>query len=426
MTAPVAGATAIGKGQAYYGLGVLSIINLLNYLDRYILAGVMEKVQKQFALTDTEGGWLATTFMVVYMLASPLGGYLGDRMPRRLLIAAAVMLWSLATIGSGLATSFVLLVLARGVTGIGEAGYGTIAPSFISDLFRKERRSRMLAVFYTAMPLGAALGFIVGGWVGEKFSWQAAFFVGGVPGIGLAILSLFLPQPVRGGMDDEPAAAPVAFGAGFQALLGNTRFWFTTAGLTLMTFGIGGLSFWMPKFLSSERNFTGADAGFYLGATTVLGGLLGTIVGGFLGDRCDRKRAGGGVLLSAIGLVVAAPLMFLCVVVDGRVALAVGLFAAQFFIFLNNGPLNAAIVNSVPPHLRAFAFGISILTLHLLGDAASPIVIGWISDHSSLGTAIMLNSIPVLCGGLILFAGLKHFAHPAGAASPPPPAAAAQ
>jgi MFS family permease len=419
-------APGFGKGQAYYGLGVLSIINLLNYLDRYILAGVMEKVQKQFDLTDTEGGTLATTFMLVYMCASPLGGYLGDRMPRKWLIAGAVMLWSLATIGSGLATSFAMLVVMRGLTGIGEAGYGTIAPSFISDLFRKELRSRMLSIFYTAIPLGAAAGFIIGGWVGEKFSWQAAFFVGGAPGIALAVLSLFLPQPVRGAMDDGPTLAPVSFGPGFKALLGNTRFWYTTAGLTLMTFGIGGLANWMPKFLSSERGFSGGEAGFYLGATTVLGGLLGTIAGGYFGDRMDRRRPGGGVQLSAIGLVIAAPLMFLCVLIDGRLALGLGLFAAQFFIFLNNGPLNAAIVNSVPPHLRAFAFGISTLTLHLFGDAASPIVIGWISDHSSLGTAIMWNARPVLCGGLILFVGLKHFARPEGEASLPPPVAAAR
>jgi MFS family permease len=404
-----------GKGQAYYGLGVLAIINLLNYLDRYILAGVMSKVQAEFTLNDTEGGSLATTFMLVYMCASPLGGYLGDRMPRRYLISAAVMIWSVATIGSGLATSFGLLVLARAMTGVGEAGYGTVAPSFISDMFRKERRSQMLSIFYTAMPLGAAAGFIIGGAIGEKYSWHHAFYVGGAPGIALALLALFLPNPTRGGMDDEPPLPPVALTVGLKSLLGNARFWFTTAGLTLMTFGVGGLSNWMPKYLSAERGFTGAEAGLYLGATTVLGGLLGTIAGGFIGDRLDRKQPGGGVTLSAIGLVVAAPLMFACVLVDGHIALAILLFLAQFFIFLNNGPLNAAIVNSVPPHLRAFAFGIATLTLHLLGDAASPAVIGWISDHSSLGRAIEINALPVLLGGVVLFIGLRHFRQPAKA-----------
>jgi MFS family permease len=400
------------KGAAYYGLGVLSLINLLNYLDRYILAGVMVKVQDQFHLTDAEGGSLATTFMLVYMCASPLGGYLGDRMPRRVLICAAVMIWSLATIGSGLAGTFGLLVLARAATGVGEAGYGTIAPSFISDLFPKERRSRMLAIFYTAMPLGAAAGFMLGGAIGDAYSWHAAFFIGGAPGIALAILALFLPEPERGAMDEGPKQPAIPLSAGLRALLGNRRFWFATAGLTLMTFGVGGLSNWMPKYLSSERGFTGGEAGLYLGATTVLGGLLGTIVGGFLGDRLDRRRGGGGVALSAVGLVIAAPLMFGCVLIDGRVALGLMLFLAQFFIFLNNGPLNAAIVNSVPPHLRAFAFGIATLTLHLLGDAASPTVIGWISDHSSLGMAIKLNALPVLLGGVVLFLGLRHFVQP--------------
>ena len=401
-----------GKGQAYYGLGVLSIINLLNYLDRYILAGVLAKVQAQFTLNDAEGGLLAMIFMVVYMFTSPIGGYLGDRIPRRYLISGAVLIWSLATIGSGLSTSFLMLIGARALTGVGEAGYGTIAPSIISDLFRKERRSQMLAIFYTAMPLGAAAGFILGGVMGEKFSWHAAFFVGGAPGIALAILALFLPEPERGGMDEEPKLPPVALGPGMRLLLANPRFWFTTAGLTLMTFGVGGLSFWMPKYLSAERGFSGDEAGIYLGATTVFGGLLGTIAGGFIGDRLDQVRAGGGVTLSAIGLIVAAPLMYGCAVIDGRVALAAMLFLAQFFIFLNNGPLNAAIVNSVPPHLRAFAFGIATLTLHLLGDAGSPAAIGWISDHSSLGMAIKIDALPVLLGGLVLFIGLRHFTHP--------------
>ena len=150
--------TQTSSSRASFALGVLTLVNLLNYTDRYIVAGAMKEMQSKFSLDDTSGGLLATTFMVVYMLASPLGGFLGDRLPRRLLIGAAVLIWSLATIASGLATSFLMLVIARAATGVGEAGYGTIAPSFISDLFKPERRSRMLAIFYTAMPLGAAAG----------------------------------------------------------------------------------------------------------------------------------------------------------------------------------------------------------------------------------------------------------------------------
>jgi MFS family permease len=398
--------------RAYFALGVLSIINLVNYLDRYILAGVMPHLQKTFDLNDTQGGQLATVFMVVYMCASPAGGFLGDRMPRRLLIGVSVIVWSLATLGSGLAATFGMLLLARAFTGVGEAGYGTVAPSVLSDLFKKEQRSKMLAVFYTAMPLGAAFGFAIGGTMAEKVSWQSAFFAGGVPGLLLGAVAFFMPEPERGAMDEAHERVQVPFVEGLRALAGNARYWLCVAGLTLMTFSIGGLSIWMPKYLSAERGFSSSEAGLALGATTVVGGLVGTLLGGFMGDRLDRRMAGGGVLLSGIGLLAAAPFMVGAVLLQDKAALLICLLLTQICVFLNNGPLNAAIVNVVPSSLRAFAFGISMMVLHLLGDAASPTVIGWISDQSSLGTAILLNAVPVALGGLVLLPALTLFRRP--------------
>lgn len=415
--------SALTARQAKWGLAVLTLINLLNYTDRYILAGVMKKVQDHFTLSDAQGGLLATTFMVVYLVASPIGGYLGDRLPRNALIAGAVLLWSLATIASGLAGSFLLLILARAATGVGEAGYGTVAPAFISDLFRKEDRSRMLSVFYTSMPLGAAAGFILGGFLGDRFGWHTAFFVGGAPGLLLAIMAFGLKEPQRGAMEDAPIEK-VPFAHGLKALATNGRFWVVTSGLTLMTFSIGGLSNWMPKFLEAERGFSGTDAGLALGATTVIGGFLGTIAGGILGDRVERRVPGGGVLMSGVGLLLAAPMMLVAVHANSRPLLLVALLVAQFLIFLNNGPLNAAIINVVPPGFRAFAFSVSTMTLHLLGDAASPTLIGWISDASKaaggpgLATAIQVNAVPVFVGGLALLLGAKAF-RPASAARPP-------
>lgn len=398
-----------GRGSAF-ALGVLTLVNLLNYTDRYIVAGAMKEMQSKFSLDDTSGGLLATTFMVVYLLASPLGGFLGDRLPRRLLIGAAVLIWSLATIASGLATSFLLLVIARAATGVGEAGYGTIAPSFISDLFKPERRSRMLAIFYTAMPLGAAAGFIIGG----KFGFPTAFFIGGAPGLLLGVMCLVMAEPPRGGMEEKPIEK-VPFLDGLKVLLTNARFWVVTSGLTLMTFSIGGLSNWMPKFLATERNFEDGEAGLMLGATTVIGGLLGTIAGGVLGDKLEKRKQGGSIWMSGVGLSLAAPMMVVAVHSESKATLLLVLLAAQFFIFLNQGPLNAAIVNVVSPGFRAFAFSVSTMTLHLLGDAASPTIIGWISDTSKahggpgLATAIQLNALPVLLGGVVLLLGAKSF-----------------
>lgn len=401
-----------------FGLLVLTSINLVNYLDRYLLAGVLHKVQAEFQLSDTAGGTLASTFILVYTFASPVGGFLGDRMQRRYLIAAAIGIWSLATVGSGLATSFAFLLVARALTGIGEAGYGTIAPAYLSDLYPASRRSRVLSIFYTALPLGAAAGFVLGGAMADRGDWRHAFFIGGAPGLLLAAVALFLPEPTRGAMDGAGAQAKVPFREGLKALGGNRRFWISTAALTLMTFSIGGLGNWMTKFLIAERGFSGTEAGLSLGATTIIGGFSGTILGGVLGDRLDRKMAGGGIWLSACGLTLAAPFMYVSTLVSDRALLLGALLVAQVLIFLNQGPLNASVVNAVPPGFRAFAIGLCTLTLHLFGDATSPTIIGAISDASSLARAIQLNAVPVFLGGVVLFVGLKHFRAPAAAPAP--------
>jgi MFS family permease len=412
----------LSRSRAWYGLAILTAINLLNYLDRYIVAGVMKRMQGEFTLNDEQGGDVFSVFMVVYMLASPIGGYLGDRMPRRVLVMIGVLIWSLATIGSGLAPFYWLLLVARAATGVGEAAYGTTAPSIISDLFNANRRSSMLAIFYTALPVGAAMGFMLGGVMAEHATWRHAFYAGGIPGILFALLALTMPEPERGATETEKFPK-VPFAQGLKAISGSPQFWYATAGLTLMTFSIGGLGVWMPKYLSTMRGATDTEAGLILGATTVISGVVGTLAGGWLGDRLDRKIGGGGVMLSAIGFLLGAPLMIAAVKADSPVRLHIAglsidplVFAAltfaQLFIFLNNGPLNAALVNSVPAPLRAFAFGVAMLLMHLFGDASSPKLIGRISDHSNLGVAIMLNAVPVAAGGVVLLLGLRHWRKP--------------
>jgi MFS transporter, Spinster family, sphingosine-1-phosphate transporter len=412
------------KASPLFGLIVLTSINLMNYLDRYLLAGALPKVKAEFDLTGAQAGTLASMFILIYTVMSPIGGFLGDRMPRRYLIAGAIFIWSFATVGSGFATTFTFLLVARMLTGVGEAGYGTVAPAFLSDLFPAEKRARILAWFYTAIPLGAAAGFVLGGAMAGRGDWRHAFFIGGAPGLLLAIGALFLPEPERGAMDGAEGKKKIPFGEGLKALAGNTRFWISTAALTLMTFSIGGLGNWMTTFLVDERAFTPAEAGLSLGATTIVGGFVGTIVGGLLGDKLEKRRAGGGVWLSAIGLTAAAPFMILSTLMQSRPLLLGALVLAQVLIFLNQGPLNASVVNAVPPGFRAFAVGLCTLTLHLLGDAASPTIIGAISDASSLARAIQLNAVPVLAAGIVLFVGLKHYRTPAASPAPAPAQAA--
>ncbi|WP_426745328.1 MFS transporter [Myxococcus faecalis] len=401
---PVAPATNAG-----YALLILTLINLVNYLDRYIVAVALPGIQQEFGINDTQSGLLGTMFIVVFMLASPLGGFLGDRYPRKFLVAGGVLLWSLATGASGLATSFIALLVARAVIGIGEAGYGAVAPSIISDLYPRDRRTRMLALFYIAIPVGAAAGYGLGGWLTQKYSWHVAFFAGGVPGLILGAMAFFMPEPQRGAMDGPDAQVKLPFMVGLRGLGRNAAFWAVTAGYTLMTFSIGGLGFWMPTYLVRERAMSADSSGFLFGAITAVAGLLGTVAGGWLGDKLDRKREGGGLWMSGIGLLLAAPCMYLAVHLKdvGPTFAAIG--AAQFLIFLNSGPINAAIVNCVPPAFRAFAMGLNVLCIHLLGDAISPTLIGNIADASNLRTAIAVNALPVLLGGLALLVGARLF-----------------
>jgi MFS family permease len=345
------------------------------------------------------------------MLASPISGFLGDRVPRRFLVAGGVLLWSLATGASGLASTFAALMVARACVGIGEAGYGAVAPSIISDLFPREQRTRVLSIFYIAIPVGAAAGYGLGGWLSNAYSWHVAFYAGGVPGIILAVMAFFMPEPQRGAMDGPDAQKKLPFLVGLKGLGRNPAFWWTTSGYTLMTFSIGGLAFWLPSFLVNERGMMLDRAGFLSGAVTALAGLSGTLAGGWLGDRMDQRMPGGGLRLSGVGLLLAAPLMFLSVTVSAHAPMFAIIFLAQFLIFLNSGPINAAIVNGVPPAFRAFAMGLNVLFIHMLGDALSPTVIGKLADVSSLALAIQVNAIPVLLGGLALLMAGKAFRH---------------
>jgi MFS family permease len=402
-----AAAPAISRGRAYYGLSILTLINLLNYLDRYIVASLFPSIEKDLHVDHATAGWLGSVFVIVYMLFAPLAGVLGDRYARRLVLAAGVFLWSVATSGGGFATTFATLLIARAIVGIGEAGYGTVAPGLIADLFKRNERSRMLAYFYVAIPVGSAMGYALGGWFVQHHSWRHAFWIAGLPGILVALMAFVIPEPKRGATDEGPPPEKVRFAVGMHRLGRNATYWTAVAGLTLMTFSIGGLANWMPSFLQLERGIPPADAGFIFGAITASAGLVGTLVGGWLGDVADRRSTTGGMAVSGWGLLAAVPFMAICALAQSSLVIFAAIAAAQFLIFLNNGPLNAAIVSAVPADIRSFAVGISVLAYHALGDAISPPIIGAIADASSLSMAILLNAIPIAVGGLLLVVGAR-------------------
>ncbi len=360
---------------------------------------VFPLIQLEFHLSDARLGIVGSMFMWVYLLSAPLLGFLGDRVRRFPLISAAVALWSLATSVSGLVRSYGQLLWARAAVGVGEAGYGTIGPTVIADLFPPAVRGRALSFFFIAIPAGSALGYLLGGQLGEHFGWRAAFWIVGLPGILAAFVIPFLSEPPRGGAE---AAGDTRREGSYRDLMRNSTFVWNTLAMTALTFVIGGLAAWMPTFLVRAKGLSVAQAATQFGLVTAVTGVGGTVLGGYLGDRLLKRNHRAYPLLSAVGMVASVPFVFLALAASKPVFYLFGIFAAEFLIFLNTAPLNAVIVSSTAPNIRGIAFAANMVVIHALGDALSPVVIGRLSDTWGVTTAIAATA-PV---GLVLAAAL--------------------
>ncbi len=398
--------------SAYFGLGVLSIINLFSYLDRYVVSALIESLKhSELGLSDANLGSLMSAFLVVYTLTAPVFGALGDRRSRPRLIALGVACWSFATALSGLAGSYLALLAARASVGVGEAAYVTIAPSLLSDYFPARQRGRVMAIFFCAIPVGSALGYVVGGLVDKHYGWRAAFFVAGIPGLLLAALCLLLRDPPRGAQDDVAAPAESTNAPStslsrdtwnaYGRLVRNKPYVLTVLGYAAYTFAVGGLAVWMPAFLERARGIPRSEATVSFGAIVVVTGFIGTFAGGWLGDYCARYSRRAHLWLSAAATLVAAPFVWLALTTDSHAVYLASMVWAQLCLFLSTGPINAAIVNLVAATERATAIALEVFVIHLLGDALSPPLIGVVSDHFSLAQAVKIVPAAVLIGGLI-------------------------
>jgi len=390
--------------SAGLGLAVLSLINLFNYLDRYVVSALFESLKHSaLALSDENLGALMSAFLIVYTLSAPMFGALGDRRSRPRLIAAGVGIWSLATVLSGFAGGFLALLAARAAVGVGEAAYGTIAPSLLADYFPAERRGRVMAIFFSAIPIGSALGYVIGGLIDVHFGWRAAFFVAGVPGVMLAALCLRLRDPPRGVQDAAPSAPmpPTRSRATYLRLVRNQPYRLTVLGYAAYTFAVGGLAAWMPAFLERVRGMTRADATVSFGAIVVITGFIGTFVGGWLGDYWAKYSRSAFLWLCALSTLAAAPFVWLALTTASPGLYLFSMIVAQLCLFLSTGPVNAAIVNLVSPLERATAVALSVFSIHFLGDAISPFLIGTVSDATSLAEAVKIVPVAVVVCGLI-------------------------
>ncbi len=392
---------------AYWGLAVLTFINLFNYLDRFVFPAIAESVKTELDLSDGQLGWIQTGFVVVYMIVSPLFGIMGDKGGRKGLVAAGVGIWSLATAFGGLAGSFWSLFAARASVGIGEAAYGTVAPAMLADYFPKRLRGRIFSVFFLAIPVGSALGYVLGGAVDAAWGWRWAFFVAGGPGLLLALLVLTIKDPKRGQFDDESDAAEGPKGLkAYLALIKNRPYMITVAGYAAYTFALGAVAFWMPSFLQRVRGMEATDATVKFGGIVVVTGLVGTFAGGFLADWWLTRNKQAYLLLSGIATLIAAPFVVSALAVENEVVYMGSLVIAQILIFMSTGPINSAVVDVVPPNMRATAVALSILLIHIFGDVPSPPLIGMLSDTmNNLMLAMMVIPVATAVSGVIWIFG---------------------
>lgn len=389
-------------------LSLLTGLNFLNYIDRYILFGVQPLIKQEFHPSDTALGALTTVFFIFYMCSAPGIGFLADRKSRKLIITIGALVWSGATLMTAVTHSFRTLLVRHTIVGIGEATFALIAPAYIADLYSDDRRGRVLSIFYLAIPVGAALGYIIGGALGTNYGWRAPFYVCAVPGFLIGLAFYF------SGKEPERGEKEVSFSTfertTFAGLLRNPAFWTAVLGMAFMTFAMGGISAWIPTFLERERGIPLDKANYYFGVITVLTGLAGTMVGGWVGDWMLSRSRSGYYLLSAISMLLAVP-GALYAFYGNPAWMFPALGISEFFLFLNTGPLNAAIVNSVAAPIRATAIGVELFVIHLLGDAISPTIIGAISDRSSLRLGFSVTLVAMFFSAAVLFVGMR-FAPP--------------
>jgi MFS family permease len=406
--APLPGARA--------ALALLLCINLFNYVDRQVLAALEPRIQESLfpgAPTNdpralTLMGSLSTAFIVSYMVMAPLFGWLDDRMSRWLLVGVSVLLWSLASGGSGLATTFGILLATRLFVGIGEAGYGPAAPTIISDFYPVARRGAVLSWFYMAIPVGSALGYVAGGLIGSALGWRAAFFAVVPPGIILGLLSFMRTDPRRGAVDLPQTPRRRAELRDYLVLLRTPSYLLDTAGMAAMTFAIGGISYWMPRWVAQTRH--AGELGrvnLIFGAITVATGLSATLLGGMAGDRLRNRFPGSYFLVSGVGILLCCPFILLMLWTPFPLAW-VWVFLAEFCLFFNTGPSNAILANVTHPAIRATAFALNIFLIHAVGDALSPPLLGYIAGNFGWNTAFGVVTAVTAVGGILWIMGIRY------------------
>ncbi|XP_013164766.1 PREDICTED: protein spinster isoform X2 [Papilio xuthus] len=386
--------------REYMTVGILCFVNLINYMDRFTIAGVLADVKSEFNIGDDWAGLLQTVFVIAYMVFAPMFGYLGDRYSRRKIMAAGVALWTMTTFAGSYVTNYYWFAVFRGLVGIGEASYSTIAPTIISDLFVGNVRSKMLAFFYFAIPVGSGFGYIVGSVAGAiAGDWRWGLRVTPVLGAAAVILVAFVMQDPERGQAEESTMKPTSYGDDLRALVKNPSFMLSTLAFTCVAFVTGALAWWGPLFIYLGLNLQPGVAiskesvSFKFGIVGMLAGACGVPAGAALAQRLRARLPHCDPLVCGLALLASAPLVYLALIaVSAHVAPTyILMFLGMFTLNLTWSIVADVVLYIVIPPRRSTAEAFQILISHMLGDAGSPYLIGVISESlkRSLGSGDM-------------------------------------
>ncbi|XP_020923362.1 protein spinster homolog 2 isoform X1 [Sus scrofa] len=431
---------SLGRGPGA-AAAILSLGNVLNYLDRYTVAGVLLDIQQHFGVKDRGAGLLQSVFICSFMVAAPIFGYLGDRFNRKVILSCGIFFWSAVTFSSSFIPQqhFWLLVLSRGLVGIGEASYSTIAPTIIGDLFTKNTRTLMLSVFYFAIPLGSGLGYITGSSVKQAAGdWHWALRVSPILGMITGTLILVLVPATKRGHADQLGGqlkARTSWLRDMRALIRNRSYVFSSLATSAVSFATGALGMWIPLYLHRAQVVQktaeacssppcGAKDSLIFGAITCFTGFLGVVTGAGATRWCRLRTQRADPLVCAVGMLGSA--IFICLIFVAAKTSIVGayicIFVGETLLFSNWAITADILMYVVIPTRRATAVALQSFTSHLLGDAGSPYLIGFISDlirqstkdsplweFLSLGYALMLCPFVVVLGGMFFLATALFF-----------------
>ncbi|MSR33873.1 MAG: MFS transporter [Phycisphaerales bacterium] len=394
-------------------LVTLSLLNLLNYADRFVVSSLVPFLEKSIdqgglALTHAQSGWLYSAFIVVYMIAAPAFGFIADRFPRLHVLAAAVAFWSVLTLLGGFAWGFWSLLIMRAFTGIGEAAYAGVAPAVLADEFPSKKQSRAMAFFNAAIPVGAAIGFTLGGVVGTKYGWREAFFVAGGPGLFLALMIYCIRDPKRGAMDAHIVvnAPPTVRDA--VRILFRPRWLWTTAGYAFQTAGFGSLGFWTPTYLDKAWDLSVESSSVMFAAIIVVTGITGTLTGGFLGDWWYQRKPTAHLWICGLTSFLAAASILFVLYAPNVTAMWCGVTLGAFFLVMSVGPVQAHLVQILNPAERGTGMALAIFALHIFGDVPAVPMIGWIAEGFGWKHAYMSIPIFVFLAGIIWCLGAMY------------------